>query len=73
MGSVNMLKPKRGPTAEVESVDAGIARVLGGAAERIHADVIELRRRGLIDAEGRRISTELPDDMKPGAQRDFGG
>ena len=46
---------------------------LAGAAERIHAAVRELQARGIIDEHGNRIRTELPEDMKEGAERDFGG
>ena len=35
-----------------------------GATERIHAAVLELQARGIIDEHGRRIRTDLPDEMK---------
>lgn len=44
---------------------AGIARVLAQRAE--------LRAKGLIDAEGNLVSSELPPDMCEGSERDFGG
>lgn len=44
-----------------------------GAAERIHAAVRELKELGLIDEKGNRIRKDLPEDMKEGAERDFGG
>lgn len=28
---------------------------------------------GIIEAEGRRIRTDLPEDMREGSDRDFGG
>jgi hypothetical protein len=28
---------------------------------------------GIVDGEGRRIRTDLPPDMQPGSNRDFGG
>jgi hypothetical protein len=46
---------------------------LEGAAERIHAAVRELKELGIVDEKGNRIRTDLPDDMKEGADRDFGG
>jgi hypothetical protein len=49
------------------------ARLLDGAAQRIHADVVEAKRLGLIDEEGHRIALELPAEMQAGAGRDFGG
>ena len=44
-----------------------------GAAERIHAAVQELKDLGIIDEQGNRIRTDLPEDMKEGADRDFSG
>ncbi len=48
-------------------------RLLAGAKERINADVAEAMRLGLIDAEGNLLFDDLPDDMQPGANRDYGG
>ncbi len=69
------IEPKVAGEVEVEreSFEALEARLLVGAGERIRAFVEEAQRRGLMDAEGRRISKAVPDDMKPGADRDFGG
>ena len=47
--------------------------LLEGAAERIHAAVRELKELGIVDEKGNRVRTDLPDDMKEGADRDFGG
>ncbi len=47
--------------------------LLEGAAERIHAAVRELKKLGIVDEDGHRIRTDLPEDMKEGADRDFGG
>jgi len=47
--------------------------LLEGAAERIHAAVRELKDLGIIDDKGNRVRTDLPQDMKEGADRDFGG
>ena len=47
--------------------------LLEGAAERIHAAVCELRDLGILDEKGNRVRTDLPEDMKEGADRDFGG
>ncbi len=49
------------------------ARLLVGAAQRIHADVERAKRLGLIDEEGRRIAADFPEEMQVGAERDFGG
>jgi len=47
--------------------------LLEGAAERIHAAVRELKGLGIVDEKGNRVRTDLPEDMKEGADRDFGG
>lgn len=75
MGSLRKLELAPNPANEVEpdSFPSLQARLLAGAAERIHADVEEAKRRGLIDGTGRRVSSELPKDMQPGAKQDFGG
>ena len=35
--------------------------------------VRKLQEAGIIDAEGNRIRTDLPPDMREGSDRDFGG
>jgi hypothetical protein len=47
--------------------------LLEGAAERVHAAVRELRELGIVDEQGKRVRTDIPEDMKEGADRDFGG
>jgi hypothetical protein len=43
------------------------------AVERAKEAVRRLQEAGIIDAEGRRIRTDLPADMQEGKDRDFGG
>jgi hypothetical protein len=73
MTSARKLKGARASRADVDTFRALETRLLAGAAERIHADVQEAQHKGLIDAEGRRIPRNLPEDMLSGAKRDFGG
>jgi len=40
------------------------------ARSRIVAELARLRSLGLIDADGRALTNELPDDMKPGSKTD---
>ena len=47
--------------------------LLEGAEERIHAAVRELKDLGIIDENGKRVRTDLPEDMREGSDRDFGG
>jgi hypothetical protein len=58
---------------ELEDFRALQARLLAGAAERIHASVERAQQLGLIDEHGNLLFTDLPEDMQPGAERDFGG
>ena len=47
--------------------------LLEGTAERIHAAVRELKELGIVDEKGNRFRMDLPEDMKEGADRNFGG
>jgi len=46
---------------------------LPAARERVREAVAELKRLGILDAEGNRTRKDLPTDMQPGADREFGG
>ena len=48
-------------------------RDLQAAELRIKEAVSRLQRMGIIDAEGRRLSKELPPDMREDSLTDFGG
>ena len=48
-------------------------QVITAGLERVRAEGDELRRRGILDAQGNVLLKELPADMKEGADRDFGG
>jgi hypothetical protein len=41
--------------------------------ERVKAAVVQLQRKGIVDAEGRRIRQDLPPDMRLDSEREFGG
>ena len=43
------------------------------AMERGKAAVRKLQEQGIIDSQGRRIRTDLPNDMQERNDRDFGG
>lgn len=43
------------------------------AVQRAKETAQRLRREGIIDAEGHRIRTDLPVDMRDGQDRDYGG
>lgn len=51
--------------AEVAAFNKELQRKAG---ERIHAAVKKLKNAGIIDERGRRISKELPPDMRPGSR-----
>ena len=46
---------------------------LQAAGERVKAAAEELERLGIADKTGKRVRTDLPKDMREGADRDFGG
>jgi hypothetical protein len=48
-------------------------RVLEEGGKRIRRSVERAIAMGIIDKDGNRIKKELPADMQPGADRDFGG
>jgi hypothetical protein len=50
-----------------------MARVLEEGGKRIRASVDRLIAMGFYDKDGNRLKKELPADMQPGADRDFGG
>lgn len=54
-------------------VDALDAHVIAIGMERVRAEGDELRRRGLLDEQGKVLATGLPADMKESSERDFGG
>jgi hypothetical protein len=46
---------------------------LQAAGERVKAAAEELEHLGIADKAGKRMRTDLPKDMREGADRDFGG
>jgi hypothetical protein len=46
---------------------------LKAAGERVKAAAEEMERLGIADSRGKRMSSDLPNDMREGADRDFGG
>jgi hypothetical protein len=53
--------------------EAVMARVREEGAKRIRRSVERLIALGIVDKDGNRLKKELPADMQPGADRDFGG
>jgi hypothetical protein len=56
-----------------EEVHAFIQQVITAGMITINANVAKLQAMGLMDSEGNSLSTELPEDMREGSERDFGG
>jgi hypothetical protein len=50
-----------------------MARVMEEGERRIHRSVDRLVAMGFYDKNGNRLKRDLPADMEPGADRDFGG
>jgi hypothetical protein len=53
--------------------EAVMARVREEGGKRIRRSVERLIALGIVDKDGNRLKKELPADMLPGADRDFGG
>jgi hypothetical protein len=53
--------------------EALMARVLAEGAKRIRRSCERAMAMGIIDKDGNLLKEELPPDMLPGADRDFGG
>ena len=50
-----------------------MSTVIAEGDKRLHAQVEEAIRLGIIDKKGNLLRRELPDDMREEAERDFGG
>lgn len=50
-----------------------LADVMAEGEKRIHRTFAKAVALGIIDQNGNRLRKELPPDMQPGADRDFGG
>jgi hypothetical protein len=81
-----MLSEKPLPTASVKhrsldaidvendaELDALTAQVLAAGNKIAESDRAEMIRKGIIDEHGNLLKTELPEDMRKDADRDFGG
>ena len=56
-----------------KEVDAFLEQVMNEGMRRVRAAGAELQMKGLMDADGKLLVTELPPDMHEGSDRDFGG
>jgi len=54
-------------------MDAFFDQVIDAGVQRVRAEGDELRRKGLLDAQGNVLLDELPPDMRENSERDFGG
>jgi hypothetical protein len=63
------MSPVDTPTLRVPKVDPH----LSAAGERVREAAAELERLGIADPDSNRIRKDLPKDMQPHADRDFGG
>jgi len=62
------------PTLRVPKVDPHLIDPhLQAAGERVREAAAELERLGIANPDGTRIRKDLPKDMQPDADRDFGG
>lgn len=52
-------------------MDAWDAQEEALADERVRAAVADLKARGILDAQGRRVNKDLPPDMREGSKTDL--
>ena len=58
---------------DARETDAFFDQVIDAGVQRVRAEGDELRRKGLLDAQGNVLLDELPPDMRENSERDFGG
>jgi hypothetical protein len=56
-----------------DEVDALMQQVMAAGRLLVQADIKKLQELGYIDSEGNSLCDELPEDMREGSERDFGG
>lgn len=56
-----------------EALDAFTRMVIAEGDKRLHAQVQEAIRMGIIDEHGNLLKHDLPEDMREDTERDFGG
>ena len=69
-------KPLSTPNGDVDDereLDELTARVIAAGDKKLQAQIEEAVRLGIIDEQGSLLKRELPEDMREGAERDFGG
>jgi len=69
-------KPLSTPNGDVDDeqkLDELTARVIAAGDKKLQAQIEEAIRLGIIDEQGNLLKRELPEDMREGAERDFGG
>lgn len=54
-------------------LDAFDDQLITAGLEQVRTEGDELRRKGILDSEGKLLAKELPADMHERANRDFGG
>ena len=56
-----------------EEVNAFMQQIMAAGRLLVQADIAKLQAMGYMDSEGNSLSDELPEDMREGSERDFGG
>ncbi len=56
-----------------DELDAFDASILAEGNKRIHAELEQCVRLGIVDAKGNLLKRKLPEDMREDAGTDFGG
>ncbi|HUK54926.1 MAG TPA: hypothetical protein VL099_16685 [Candidatus Binatia bacterium] len=59
--------------ADERELDALTAELLAEGNGRIQAEISECVRLGILDVKGNLLRHDIPEDMREGAETDFGG
>lgn len=61
------------PPAKTSTFDERLAYVMQVGQQQLAADLASMREKGILDEHGHVLIKELPADMMPGSDHDFGG
>jgi hypothetical protein len=67
------LSTQDGDVDDEQELDELTAMVIAAGDKKLQAQIEEAVRLGIIDEQGSLLKRELPEDMREGAERDFGG
>jgi hypothetical protein len=69
------VSPKQVESTSVSGIEfeERLTHVIAAGRVQLDDELTRLRSLGIIDEQGDLLKTDLPADMQPGSERDFGG